>query len=186
MKPHGPWQILKTNELYQDRFIHVTKDDVIRPDGNNGTHVKVYMKAGVSVLPVDSEQNVFLTKEFHYAIGRVSIEVVSGGIDPGETADECAKRELQEELGIIADRWEDLGSVDPFTTIIESPTQLYLATGISFTNTSLEGTEQIERVKVSLSDAVAQVMDGTISHAPSCVVILKAARLLQKDRLGNF
>ena len=175
MKQHGPWQIRKTNQIYKDPYIEVTKDDVIRPDGDDGTHVKVFMKPGVSVLPVDHEDFVYLTREFHYAVGRESIEVVSGGIEPGETALSTAHRELEEELGIVAENLQDVGVVDPFTTIIESPTRLYVATGLSFVETQLEGTEVIDCVKLPFQAAVEMVMSGEISHGPSCVIILKTA-----------
>ncbi len=175
MKQHGPWQIRNTHQVYTDPYITVTKDDVIRPDGEDGTHVKVFMKPGVSVLPIDSENCVYLTREFHYAIGRDSIEVVSGGIEPGETAVFTARRELKEELGILADQLQDLGVVDPFTTIVDSPTRLYVATGLTFVETQLEGTEIIDCVKLPFEKAVAMVMSGEISHAPSCVAILKKA-----------
>src|ERR1051325_7127459 len=125
MKQHGPWQIVTTREIYRDPWIDVQRDEVIRPDGRPGTHCVVHMKPGVSVLPLDDEGTVYLTDEFHYGIGRSAIEVVSGGIEPDEDPLQTAQRELQEELGITAGNWRDLGSVDPFTTIVVSPTRLY-------------------------------------------------------------
>lgn len=174
MKKHGPWTIRETHQVYQDPYIRVTRDDVIRPDGDDGSHVKVYLKPGVSVLPIDADGQVYLTREFHYAVGRMSLELVSGGIEPGENAESTALRELEEELGIRADHLIDLGVVDPFTTIVESPTRLYVATGLSFGETQQEGTEEIECVQMPFSDALDLVLNGSITHAPSCVAILKA------------
>lgn len=176
MIEYGPWKIIETQQVYKDAFIDLKKDDVIRPDGNPGSHVKVWMKPGVSILAMDSDQNVYLTSEFHYAIGRDSIELVSGGIDAGETAEETAARELKEELGIEAGSWARLGSVDPFTTIINSPTELFLATDLKFGQPQQEATEVIECVKMPLSEAIEKVMTGVITHGPSCIAILKTAR----------
>ena len=181
MKDFGPWKIKKTFEVYQDAYIHVTRDDVVRPDGKDGSHVKVFMKPGVSVLPMDELDNIYLTNEFHYAIGRDSLEVVSGGIESGESLLETARRELVEELGIVASDFQDLGSVDPFTTIIESPTRVYLATGLTFQDANPEGTEQIECVRLPFDQALEMVMSGEITHGPSCIVILKTAILRKKD-----
>ncbi len=175
MKDHGPWKIRNTDRIYSDPYITVTKDDVVRPDGHDGTHVKVFMKPGVSVLAMDNDDFVYLTNEFHYAIGKESIEVVSGGIEADESAESTAKRELTEELGIVAKTWKDFGTIDPFTTIIESPTRLFVASDLSFTDTDLEGTEQIECIKLPFDQALRMVMDGDIFHAPSCVAILKVA-----------
>ena len=91
---------------------------------------------------------------------------------------ETAKRELAEELGLAATQWKKLASVDPFTTIVVSPTLLYLATGLSVVPTSPEGTELIETVKLPLADAIKMVTMGEITHAPTCVLLLMVAAQL--------
>ncbi len=173
MKSHGPWGILESHDVYRDPWISVRKDDVIRPDGKPGTHSVVTLKPGVCVLAMDDDRNVYLTEEFHYAVGRETTEAVSGGIEPGEDALTTARRELQEEIGIEASQWTDLGFVDPFTASVVSPTQLFLARGLTFVENSPEGTELIRRVKMPLKLAVQRVIDSRVSHAPSCVLILK-------------
>ena len=176
MKDHGPWKILSSRDAYTDPWMSVRRDEVIRPDGAPGSYAVVTLKFGVCVLPVDAEQNVYLTREFHYAVGRVTLEGVSGGIDDSEDALNCAQRELQEELGISAKTWTRAGTVDPFTAGVLSPTQLFLATDLSFGESKPEGTEQIECVKMPLQQALDAVLASEITHAPSCVVILRAAR----------
>jgi len=175
MKQHGPWQIVESHEVYRDPWLKVRIDDVIRPDGQPGTHSVVRLKPGVCVLAIDDQNEVYLTEEFHYGVGRVTVEAVSGGIEPGDGSLETAKRELKEELGIEAEQWIDMGVVDPFTTSVVSPTQLYLARSLRFGNPSLEGTELIRCVKMPMAEAVDKALAGEITHGPSCVVILKAA-----------
>lgn len=155
----------------------VRRDDVIRPDGAPGTHSVVAIKTGVCVLAVDDDDTLHLTDEFHYAIGRNSIEAVSGGIEEAESAVETARRELREELGFEAENWQHAGVVDPFTSALVSPTQLFIARGLTFVGTDPEGTELIRRVSVHVDEAVDMVMDGRITHAPSCILILKFVRL---------
>lgn len=179
MKKHGPWTICGTREVYRDPWIHLQVDQVVRPDGNSGTYCTVRLKSGVCVIAMDEEKNVFLTQEFHYAVGRVTIEGVSGGIEEGESALSTAERELKEELGISARRFKSLGVVDPFTAAILSPTELFLAEELSFGAPEHEGTEIIELVKVPLTTALHWVDDGMITHAPSCVALLKIARYQQ-------
>jgi ADP-ribose pyrophosphatase len=173
MKNHGPWKITGSRQVYQDPWLTLRRDDVIRPDGRPGSHVVVEIKAGISVLPLDDAGFVYLTDEFHYAVGRNTLEVVSGGIDPGEDALTTAQRELAEELGITASKWTPLGIVDPFTSTVTSPTQLFLAQDLTFGEHAREGTELIRSVRLPLTHAVAAVQDGQISHAPSAVLILK-------------
>lgn len=174
MTPHGPWTIKQSNDVYVDPFIQVRVDQVIRPDGNDGQHVVVMMKPGVCVLAMDESNNVYLTSEFHYGVGRYSLEAVSGGIEPGEAPELTARRELQEEIGLVAENWEHVGSVDPFTTIVVSPTQLYLVNGLSSVPRDPEGTELIDLVTMPLDDAIEKIDQGEITHAPTCVLLLQA------------
>jgi ADP-ribose pyrophosphatase len=180
---HGPWRILRSNQVYKDSWIEVRKDDVIRPDGKPGTHSLVIIRPGVSVLLLDDDGFVYLTEEFHYGVGRTTLEVVSGGLDDGEAPLAGAQREAREELGITAREWIPLGAFDPFTTMLNSPAQLFLARGLFHGESSPEGTERIRCVKVPFDEAVEMAMDGRITHGPSCAAILKTKIL--KDREGR-
>lgn len=180
MRRHGPWTIINSTMIYRDPWIRLDRDDVIRPDGLTGTYSTVELKAGVTVVALDSQSNVHLTSEFHYAVGRVTLEGASGGIESGESPLASAQRELREELGIIASRWTSLGTVDPFTAAVRSPVELYLAQELTFADAQLEGTELIECVSMSLSEAIEHLMDGRITHAPTCVALLKILFLQTK------
>lgn len=175
MRDYGPWKVLATTKVYQDPWIRVRKDDVLRPDGKPGTYSVVDLKPGVCVVAVDDRSNVHLTEEFHYGVGRVTLEGVSGGIDTGEDAFGTAQRELREELGITAAEWIDLGACDPFTGSVVSPTRLYLAQRLSFGSTDHEGTETIAHRTLPLADALAKV-GSEITHGPTCIALLLAAR----------
>ncbi len=175
---NGPWQVLGTTEIYRDPWIVLTKDDVLRPDGRSGTHTITRFKDGVSVLPLDDDGFVFLTEEFHYAQGHRAIEVISGGVEPDEDVPTAAARELREEVGIVAARWTPLGVVDPLTSQAVAPISMFLAEGLLFVEATPDGTETIRRLRVHFAEAVEMVMRSEITHSGSCVVILKAARIL--------
>ena len=181
--PHGPWQILQTNQVYEDPWLHVKQDDVIRPDGKPGTHSVVTIKSGVCVLAFENDV-VYLTEEFHYAVGRVTIEAVSGGREDNEDPLDCAKRELAEELGIVADSWQQLTTVDPFTASVVSPVTIFLATNLTFQEACPEGTEQIQCVTMKAQAAYEAVCQGLITHTPTCIAILQhyISRAVPADR----
>jgi 8-oxo-dGTP pyrophosphatase MutT (NUDIX family) len=180
-RKHGPWTIKETAEKYRDEFIAVYEDSVVRPDGKPGTYATVHLKPGVSVLPVDTDGTIYLTRQFRYATGAESIEAVSGGIDE-EDASESAKRELREELGIEASELISLGQMDMDTSIVRSPVSLFLARGLKFTEAEQEGTERIEPFKTTLEQACGMVLRSEITHSPSCVLLLKADRYLEGRR----
>ena len=175
MRSHGPWTIHHTQQVYRDAWINVSLDKVTRPDGHPGTYTTVQLKSGVCVIALDDRQHVHLTREFHYAVGRITIEGVSGGIEEGESPELAAQRELAEELGLTAGQWQRLGQVDPFTAAIFSTVDLYLARELSVCAATPEGTEQIEHVSFPLQEAVEMVRQSQITHAPTCVALLRIA-----------
>lgn len=182
MRKHGPWIIHQTREVYADPWIEVTRDEVTRPDGEPGSYATIRIKRGVCVIAMDEARNVHLTKEFHYAVGRTTIEGVSGGIEDDESSLIAAERELAEELGWRAARWTHLGQVDPFTSSVCSTVDLYLAEDLAQCAAAPEGTEQIEPVSMPLPDAIA-LIGHVITHGPSCVALLMVA--LQQTQLAH-
>ena len=181
-KKKGPWTVKSTEIKYKNPWIEVREDKVIRPDGKDGICGVVTMKSGVSVLPYDVEGNVYLTEEYHYGVERLSLEVISGGIDKNESILEAAKRELREETGLSASEWIDLGSIDPFTTVVVSSNHLYLARELAEGQAEREGTEIIKVKKVPFAQALEWAMTGRISHGASVAVILKTALYLKEGR----
>jgi 8-oxo-dGTP pyrophosphatase MutT (NUDIX family) len=177
MQKNGPWTIQHTTQQYQNPFISVVEDQVIRPDGEPGTYSTVAMKPGVVVLPLDEQGNVYLVKQFRYALGQESLEVVTGALEEGEPILKAAQRELAEEVGIRAEDWHDLGMFDLDTSIVRCPIHLFLAKNLSFTESDREGTEIMETCKMPLKQAFKMVMESQITHAPSCILILKACCL---------
>lgn len=179
-KTNGPWKIKKSIEKYKNPWIRVIEDQVIRPDGKDGIHSVIEMINGVSVLSLDDDGFVYLTKQFRYCLEQESIEVVSGAIDKNEKPLQTAKRELKEELGIVADEWINLGLINPFPSVVKSSAALFLARKLSFKESNQDGTENIDLIKIKFEDALDMVMKSKITHGQSCILILKAARYLQK------
>src|SRR3989344_6530854 len=177
-KKKGPWTILSSKTIYRNPWITVVEDKVIRPDGKKGIFGTVTMKEGISALPLDKDNYVYLTREYKYAVSRVILEAVSGGFEKGEDKLKSAKRELSEEMGIVAKKWAYLGFVDPFTNAILSPNHLYLAQGLTFEKSHPEGTEKIEILKMPFDEAYQMVMDSKITHSATVALILKTKALL--------
>lgn len=176
----GGWTVLDSAVLYANPWITVREDRVVQPDGREGTFGIVEMKPGVSVLPVDDEGRLYLVRVFRYTLDRDCLETIAGGIDEGESPAEAARRELREEAGIEATELIDLGKADQMTEVVVSPDHLFLARGLSFVASDREPTERVAPICVGFDQALRWVMDGTISHAASAVLILKAARLLEE------
>ncbi|HEX8735410.1 MAG TPA: NUDIX hydrolase [Pyrinomonadaceae bacterium] len=177
-KKNGPWTIKETRRIYQNEFLELFEDKVVQPDGNDGEYATVQMKPGVCALAIDDENNVYLTRQFRYALGAESLEVIAGGSEEGSPL-ENAKREAREEMGIEAEEWIDLGTAETDTSIVRSQAHFFVARKLKFTEPEREGTEAMKPVKISFDEAVEKVLNGEIKHALSCVLILKAKMKLR-------
>ena len=178
-KQNGNWEIRSTRQVFANAFFAVFEDDVIKPTGDDGKYATIRFNPGVSVLPIDDDGNVYLTRQFRYAIGRDDIEAVAGSIE-GEGALAGAKRELKEELGIEANDWIDLGISYSVTSIAQCSSRHFIALGLTFGEQETEGTEEIEACKMSLGEAFDMVMGGTITDGDTSLLILKAVALNEK------
>ena len=175
----GPWTIKKRTQKYKDKYLELNVDEVIRPDGKPGIFSSVTIRSGAAILPIDDKGYVYLLKEFHYSINKYNVEVVSGGIEDGNTPLQTAKIELLEEAGIKAKKWIKLGVLHPLTSQLYCQIHLFLARDLLFGKQNLEGTENIKVKKVKFEKAVNMVMNNKIFDACSSVLILKAQNYLK-------
>lgn len=181
-KKHGPWTIRETEQKYCHDLVEVYEDQVTDASGKPGTYAKVVIKPGSSVVAVDEDGAAYLAGQFRYGVGRDSVEAACGCIEGDEDPREAARRELSEELGIEAENFYDLGRVDPLTAMLDAPSYLFLATGLTFKQKEQEGSEEIRTVKVPLEEAVRMALENEITDATSCVLVLRAWHHLKKNK----
>jgi ADP-ribose pyrophosphatase len=184
----GPYQVLHSKPVYENPWVKVREDRVVRTGSPETVFGVITMKPGVSVLPMEENGDVYLVREFKYGIGEETLEAISGGIESGEKPEHAALRELGEGCGMIASEWVDMGVVNPFTTVVNSPNHMFLARGLSRLRQAPEALggqagEQVSVVKMSFEEAVQAVLKGQITHAASCVLILKTHAYL--DRMAS-
>ncbi|MCJ7821864.1 MAG: NUDIX hydrolase, partial [Armatimonadetes bacterium] len=169
----GPYEILMSRPVYENPWIKVREDQVRHRDGRESSFGVVAMKPGVTVLPMEEDANVYLVREFKYAVGEVMLEAVSGAIESGETPEQAGLREIGEEVGLVASEWLDMGLLNPFTTVVPSPNHMFLARKLSHLRRTKQANEQVEVVKMPFDDALQAVLRGQITHGASCVLVLK-------------
>jgi 8-oxo-dGDP phosphatase len=175
----GGWTVQGSEVLYENPWIKVREDQVIQPDGESGTFGVVELGPAVAVLPIHENGTVSLVRVFRYTVNAECIETVAGGISEGETAEEAARRELQEEIGLAADELIDLGETHQMTEIVVSPVRLFVARGLRDVPANQDPTEELSRLDIPLADAVAWALHGRIIHAATVGLVLRAAHLLE-------
>lgn len=169
----GPYTIISRKPIYKNPWIEVVEDKVLHPNGKAGIFGTINYQTGVSIVALNANHEIYLIKKYLYAIEEYGVELPSGGIDEKETPLEAAKRELREETGLISDNWTPLGYVHPFTMIIKSPAYLFLAQDVVQQEIIEDTQEGLVIVKKPWVEAFQMVLDNQITHAQSCVALLK-------------
>ena len=172
----NPWRRLATRLVYENPWIRLREDQVLRPDGQPGIYGVVEIRPSVGIVALNEQDEIVLVGQSRYSVNRYSWEIPRGGSRKGETDMlAVAKRELAEEAGVIAQNWISLGSVDVCNGVADDVQSLFLATGLTFTGTEHDPEEDITVAWHPFAEAIRMVMDGRITEVCSVAAILKVA-----------
>jgi 8-oxo-dGTP pyrophosphatase MutT (NUDIX family) len=130
------------------------------------------------VVPYFDNGDTMLVRQWRHAWDMSSWEVPAGTSDKGEDPLDCARRELAEETGLVAERYTSLGVVHG-AAILTGAAHLYLAEGLTESLRSPETYEQdMEVLRLPFADALAAALEGQIVHSGSVTALCRAARAL--------
>jgi 8-oxo-dGTP pyrophosphatase MutT (NUDIX family) len=171
----NPWTTVGARTVYENSWIKVREDAVIRPDGAPGIYGVVnFQNIAVGVLAVAGEL-IYLVGQYRYPIQRYSWEIPEGGCPKSERPLAAAKRELQEETGLVARTWKFMGKSYLSNSVSDELAIWFLAEDLSQGPNSPEETEKLVIKTVSVDDAVRMVNEGEITDAISIMAILQYA-----------
>lgn len=149
--------------IYQDDWLEFYQDSVQFEDGTCGTYAWAKRKNGVAVVVTTPTQKILLHKEYRYVIKQHSWEIQGGGIDQGETAEQAATRELQEEAGITVSETAlvKLGDYYPLNSFNTEQVALFMVTidEQAVSVSGQESSENIEETKFFTFDEVLSMVD---------------------------
>ena len=174
----NPWTTLSTREVYDNKWIRVREDQVINPSGGRGIYGVVEFKnRAVGVVPVDDEGFTWLVGQYRYTHQRYEWEIPEGGCPEGESLLDCAKRELLEETGLVAESYEMIASdIQLSNSTTNELAYLFVARGIRFDKASPEETEELEVRRVPLTEAIHMARCGEIRDGMSVIALLLMER----------
>ncbi len=172
---------LSSEQVYAGPVFTVTRDEVRLPDGRTGRRDLVHSTGGVVILPVEADGTVTLVRQFRYAHGRVLLEAAAGKLEPGEEPFPAAKRELREETGFTAERWDFLGAIATSPGFLTEKLYLYLARDLRRGEQDLDEGEFLETVRLPLEEAADMAADGRIDDGKTLAVLLRARRRMKGE-----
>ena len=169
---------LSSTHPWSGRRIRVRIDEVERSDGHRTTREIVEHPGAVAIVAWDGDR-LAMVRQWRHAAGAVLLELPAGTLEPDEPPLATAERELAEEVGLAALRWEEGPRFWTAPGFCDEHMQLYLATGLSDAHADADADEVLEPAWMSLSDALAAIDDGRIRDAKTIVGVSWLARRLR-------
>lgn len=171
-------EVLATEEIYHGRIFDVSRY-TIREGAKTYQREVVHHPGGASTVAVFDDGTIALVRQYRHPTVRFVLELPAGRLEAPERPEDCAARELEEEIGVRAGRIEKLAEFFTTPGFCEEKLWVYLATELSETQQSLEDDELVEIVRVSFPRALEMIASGEIEDAKTIIGLLLAA-----ERLG--
>lgn len=172
----NPWTKLGSRLVYENQWIRVREDAVIRPDGRQGIYGVVEMRPSIGVVAINDNDELLLVGQWRYPAGRYSWEIPRGGSHNGDASlQAAAARELREEAGVEAACWTPLIEVDVNNGITTDTEHLFLATGLSAVLAEPDPEEEIAIRWVPFSEAARMAAGGELTDVCTVAAILLLA-----------
>lgn len=148
--------------MWQGRIFDVNRLNVELPDGRMAQRDVVRHPGAVAIVALTDDGRICLVRQYRTALGRVTVEIPAGKLDPGEDPLECANRELLEETGMRAERMAFLTTIATGVGFCDELIHMYMATGLSFAASDPDADEFINVDLVPLDELIDAVLDGRI------------------------
>jgi len=168
--------VIGSREVFRGKMIDVRVDEIALSGGRTTTREVVEYPGAVVIVALTDDGQVYLVRQWRHAISQVLLEFPAGGLEPGEEPLVCAKRELREEAGLLAERWTSLGHFYSSPGFANEILHVFLAEGLESVQSDPDDDEDLQVVRYELS-ALYEHPEG-LEDAKSLAALL----LLQKAR----
>jgi 8-oxo-dGTP pyrophosphatase MutT (NUDIX family) len=175
------WQTKSSKVVYENPFIVVHEDHVIKPNGKDGIYGYMDSKShSACIVPVDDEGNTWIVQQESYTQKQKTWECVAGRTD-GQPVEEAAKRELLEETGFKADSITIIGEVHVANGLSTFKSTFCLARGLTHVSDDLDQEDGILGIeKVPLKQIPEMILSGRITCSQSIAAFFMAIAYLEK------
>ncbi len=163
---------ISTTVVYKGDFLDVRQDEVLLPNGETGTREWINHPGAVVIVPILPNGEIALIKQFRYAAGSEFIELPAGKLDAGEDPEECALRELEEEIGYRANKIKFLANIHPAIGFTNEIMGVFLAENLEKTQHNRDKDEFLKLVPTTLTEALNLVWENKITDVKSIIGLL--------------
>lgn len=160
---------LAEDELFRGLIFAINRMQVRLPSKRVEGRDILRHPGALAIVALTDDGNIVLVRQWRAALGRITLEIPAGKLEPGEDAAACARRELREETGVIPQKLEHLTSIAPAPGYSDELIHLFMATQLSFKDPDPDEDEFIHVELVPLSRLIDDVLDGRIEDAKTII-----------------
>jgi len=164
-------KVINRRNIFKGRVIDLSVETIIFPDQQVEMEC-INHPGGAAVVSLLSDESVVLIKQYRHCIGDTIWEIPAGRLEPGENPLDCAKRELEEEVGYRAAQIKKLTEIYSAPAYCTEVISIFLATELTPGTQRLDDDEIIKVVKIPLTEAVLKVKTGEIKDAKTVVGLM--------------
>jgi ADP-ribose pyrophosphatase len=179
MSSTPPERIISSREVYRGRILTLKVNQVVLASGRETTREIVEHPGAVVIVAPNTQSQVAMVRQYRSAVGRFLLEVPAGTREAGENAEDCARRELREEMGVNASRWFPLVEFYSAPGFCNELLSVFVATDHSPASVQPEEDETIERLWLPLASVPQAIASGEIVDAKSIASLLTYLHLDQ-------
>ena len=154
---------------YNGSFLKVTRDRVRLPDGAETIREFIRHPGAMAILPLFDDGRVLLERQYRYPAGKIFIEYPAGKLDAGEDPLACAKRELEEETGYTAARWDYVCTIHNAIAYSDEHLDLFLARDLTAGAAKLDDGEFLETFTATVPELLELVKNGGITDVKTVI-----------------
>ncbi len=174
---------LSRRVAYSGIFLRVNVDRVALPNGREVDLEFIAHPGASAVVPLHADGTVTLIRQYRYATGGSILEVPAGKLDEGETPEACARREVEEEVGLRAGALHPLGFIWTTPGFTDERIWLFAATALSEGTQALQHDEVLDVLRLPLAEALARVERGDLPDGKSLAALVRTDQELRAGRL---
>ena len=169
---------LSSEMKFDGKLIKVTYD-IADVNGKEAWREVVHHPGASAVVAIDEDKRIIIEKQFRYALNDYLLEIPAGKLDAGEDPLVCAKRELEEETGIIASEWISLGTIATSPGFCNEVIHLYVAKGLSKGEIHWDEDEYVEVERYTFDELLQRIKEEKIKDSKSLSALLLAMPYLK-------
>jgi len=156
------WKKISETILLNNPWWTYKKDEAILPNGKQGEYHYVHTNGASMIVPVLNDGRIVLVNQYRYLNNRESVEFPCGGIKDGSTYEDTAMHELEEEAGLIANDWQEVGEFNPYNGVTNEICRVFLAKELAAVPVKPDETEEFETITLTPNEVDAQIASGVI------------------------